>query len=130
MAKLAPQGSVSGQNGSFFVVIMKTAIDPFSSRTGIEEWRPTLELAVREVFEMMLGYRIGPETPRHDERFEMTSMVGLAGEICGVLKLYCSKVSGRIMASKMLGLPAAEVGAELPDALGEIGNMIAGNFKK
>jgi CheY-specific phosphatase CheX len=33
------------------------------------------------------------------------------------------------MASKMLGMPAAEVDSESLDALGEIANMIAGNFK-
>ena len=33
------------------------------------------------------------------------------------------------MASKMLGIQPDEVGPNLADALGEIGNMVAGNFK-
>jgi chemotaxis protein CheX len=56
-------------------------------------------------------------------------MVGLAGQLCGVLSLYCSKKAGELMASKMLSIPPEQVGKDLSDALGEISNMIAGNFK-
>jgi len=33
------------------------------------------------------------------------------------------------MASKMLGVEPANIGPEMSDALGEIANMVAGNFK-
>ena len=33
------------------------------------------------------------------------------------------------MASKMLGVELDKVGPEVPDALGEVCNMVAGNFK-
>jgi chemotaxis protein CheX len=54
-------------------------------------------------------------------------MVGLAGQLCGVLILRCSVESSTLMASRMLGVQPGEI--EGCDAFGEICNMIAGNFK-
>jgi chemotaxis protein CheX len=59
----------------------------------------------------------------------MTAMVGLAGQLCGVMILRCSVESSTLMASRMLGVPPGEIGREGCDAFGEICNMIAGNFK-
>jgi chemotaxis protein CheX len=56
-------------------------------------------------------------------------MVGLAGELCGVMTIRCSSHSAELMASKMLGVDPGEVGSALCDALGEVCNMVAGNFK-
>jgi chemotaxis protein CheX len=55
--------------------------------------------------------------------------VGLAGQLCGVMSICCSRKSATIMASKMLGVEADKIRAELADAMGEICNMVAGNFK-
>jgi chemotaxis protein CheX len=60
---------------------------------------------------------------------DMTSMVGLAGQLCGVLSIRCSQQAARLMASKMLGIDLEQVGPELCDAFGEVCNMVAGNFK-
>ena len=59
----------------------------------------------------------------------ITSMVGLAGQLCGVLSVRCDGKSAVLMASKMLGIEPDKVGDEMSDALGEICNMVAGNFK-
>src|SRR5579863_8870310 len=56
-------------------------------------------------------------------------MVGLAGQVCGVLTLRCSAKSAARMASRMLGIDAEQAGSEMWDAVGEICNMVAGNFK-
>jgi len=56
-------------------------------------------------------------------------MVGLAGQLCGVLSVCCDEKSAKLMTSKMLGVNLEEVGDDVADALGEICNMIAGNFK-
>jgi chemotaxis protein CheX len=56
-------------------------------------------------------------------------MVGLAGKICGILTFSCGARSATLMASKMLGLQATEGSREVLDAIGEICNMVAGNFK-
>jgi chemotaxis protein CheX len=62
---------------------------------------------------------------------DTTAMVGLAGAICGVLSIRCSASSAAGIASKMLGEPvqSAECIAQQLDALGEVCNMVAGNFK-
>ena len=56
-------------------------------------------------------------------------MVGFTGELCGLLKLGTSSQSASVMACKMLGLQLAPQDVEVWDAIGEIANMIAGNFK-
>lgn len=98
--------------------------------TGRECWRSTLQLAVQEVFELMLGTALDvPTEPRADDNLEITSMVGLAGQLCGVLTVRCSAKSAAQIASRMLGVDADNSGPEIWDALGEISNMVAGNFK-
>jgi chemotaxis protein CheX len=56
-------------------------------------------------------------------------MVGLAGKLCGILTVRCSSKSAVRMVSRMLELDAEEAGPEAWDAVGEICNMVAGNFK-
>jgi chemotaxis protein CheX len=95
-----------------------------------ESWTPMLELSTREVFQIMLGSSLHHLAARPEAcRMEFTALVGLAGSLCGVLSIRCSNYSARVMASKMLGLPADQVDSDSLDALGEIANMIAGNFK-
>jgi len=60
---------------------------------------------------------------------EVTGMVGLAGELCGVLSLRCGNGCATKIASRMLGVPISEAASHMSDAIGEICNMVAGNFK-
>jgi chemotaxis protein CheX len=94
-----------------------------------EEWRPFLELACREVFEIMLGCKLEPYNSADPVPPEFTAMVGLAGQLCGVLTLRCTAKSATLMASKMLGIDPKQADEHMWDALGEVCNMIAGNFK-
>lgn len=95
-----------------------------------KSWMPILELAAREVFETMLGSQLTSSPDSFEEQLlDITSMVGLAGQICGVLTVRCTANSAVLMASKMLGVDASEAGPEMWDAVGEVCNMIAGNFK-
>ncbi len=95
-----------------------------------EAWTPLLALSAREVFDIMLGTRLKQQPPSADPHVgEFTALVGLAGSLCGVLSIRCADQSARIMAGKMLGMPPEEVDNDSWDALGEIANMIAGNFK-
>lgn len=101
-----------------------------SSVTGRECWLPTLQLAMQEVFQLMLGSHL--DTPAElpgDENLDITSMVGLAGQLCGILSVRCSAKSASHMASLMLGIDPEKAGPEMWDAVGEICNMVAGNFK-
>ena len=94
-----------------------------------EEWAPLMELAAREVFELMLGSTLtSPETAVEDN-LSITSMVGLAGKLCGVMSVRCGAEAAMRMTSRMLGIEVNHAGPELSDALGEVCNMVAGNFK-
>ncbi|HZW95189.1 MAG TPA: chemotaxis protein CheX [Candidatus Eremiobacteraceae bacterium] len=94
-----------------------------------EGWCGLLELATREVFQLMLASDLTAPTAEITLPHEVTSMVGLAGQLCGVLSVRCDEKSAALMTSKMLGVEIDKVGADMSDALGEICNMVAGNFK-
>jgi chemotaxis protein CheX len=49
--------------------------------------------------------------------------------LCGVMSVRCRREAAALMASKMLGVEIDNVGPDISDALGEICNMVAGNFK-
>ncbi|MFZ0285054.1 MAG: chemotaxis protein CheX [Terriglobales bacterium] len=108
---------------------MKSASEMLSANGRHEDWVPLMEVAAREVFELMLGCHLAvPESPSQAD-MGITSMVGLAGKLCGVLSVRCDAKSAALMTSKMLGIKVDEVEAEMTDAMGEIANMVAGNFK-
>ena len=95
-----------------------------------EYWTPMLELSAQEVFELMLGDKLeSAAEPAVLESLDVTSMVGLAGSLCGLLTLRCSSQSAALMATKMLGADAASAKGQMEDAVGEVCNMVAGNFK-
>jgi chemotaxis protein CheX len=94
-----------------------------------ESWGPLLELATKEVFQLMLTCDLTLPAAEVSQPTGVTSMVGLAGRLCGVLSFRCDQKSALLMTSKMLGVEVEKVDAEMSDALGEICNMVAGNFK-
>jgi len=109
---------------------MNHANPALNSAVGHECWLPTLQLAMREVFELMLACPLEiPADPPAEEGLDITAMVGLAGQLCGILSVRCSTKSAARMASRMLGVDAEKAGTEMWDAVGEICNMVAGNFK-
>lgn len=93
-------------------------------------WKPIMECAVGEVFELMAGVRLEPNPdPTAEQSGEQTAMVGLAGALCGMTTLRCSQVTSTRLASLMLGEEVAATPSTARDAVGELCNMIAGNFK-
>jgi chemotaxis protein CheX len=108
---------------------MKPTKEPSGTSQQHEKWIPLLDVAVREVFELMLGCQLTESASADDTSLDITGMVGVAGQMCGLLSLRCDQSSAVLMASKMLGLEPDSVGPEVSDALGEVCNMIAGNFK-
>jgi len=94
-----------------------------------QDWLPFLEFATREVFEMMLGCQLTKPETTPVVRFNVTAVVGLAGKLSGVIGVRCQEKAAALMASRMLGVELDKVGAEISDALGEVCNMVAGNFK-
>jgi len=101
-----------------------------AASVGRESWPALLELSAREVFAVMLASQLAaPAESLPDEGIEITSMVGLAGEICGVLSVRTTAEGAGLIAAKMLGISPADAGPETWDAVGEVCNMIAGDFK-
>jgi chemotaxis protein CheX len=88
---------------------------------------PILEQATQEVFEIMLGCKVQCAKPS-EKMSGITAIVGLAGALCGVVTICCEMQTAAQIAKGMLG-DAADCDAQAVDALGEMCNMIAGNFK-
>ena len=96
----------------------------------LESWSTVLSDAAKEVFLMMVGEGLSvPGEANPPVLSEVAGMVGLAGELCGVLTIRCSKASAGRIACQMLGVAEAEAATQAIDAIGEICNMVAGNFK-
>lgn len=93
------------------------------------KWLPLLELSAHEVFEIVLRSKLEPGKQGQIGGVEFTAMVGLAGLVTGILTVRCGHKSATQVASAMLGMPPLEAGEHAWDALGELANMIAGNFK-
>jgi hypothetical protein len=95
-------------------------------RSRQEQWLPILELAVQEVFAIMLGSRL--ELVSRSESpgpIELTAMVGLAGSLRGILTFGCGATSANQIAARMLSEEVDLPQDQVWDALGEICNMIA-----
>jgi chemotaxis protein CheX len=109
--------------------IMK-AVGTSSIRVHVEGWLQLLTLSVREVFQTMLRVKVAPVfEPASALTLEWTAMVGLTGELRGVVMFSCDEASAIRIASKMLGVSLKERDDQTADAIGEVCNMIAGNFK-
>ena len=79
---------------------------------------------------MMAGANLLLRPPSDDPpRGEQTAMVGMAGALCGMTSLQCSTETAARLARLMLDGQAATNRGMIADALGELCNMVAGNFK-
>jgi chemotaxis protein CheX len=95
-----------------------------------QRFTQALESAASEVFEMMVGSPLNPSDQATLPRVaDYTAMIGLAGDLCGVLSFRCSMSSAARIAGKMLGTDVETSAECIRDALGEICNMVAGSFK-
>ena len=95
-----------------------------------QAWLPLLSRAAEEVFEIMLGTVLQTSDAADMPAGEhFTAMVGLAGSLRGVVTFFCGAPSARLIGSRMLGPEIACTEDQVCDAIGEICNMVAGNFK-
>ena len=95
-----------------------------------QRFTQALDHAAAEVFEMMVGTPLGDANEAVLPRVaDHTAMIGLAGDLCGVLSFRCSNDSAVQIACKMLGTDENTSAECIRDALGEICNMVAGSFK-
>ena len=117
------------KDGIVLLANMKSSSLPLAADGSQANWISLLEAAAREVFQLMLGCQLKAPAIGEETGLEFTAMVGLAGQLCGVLSVRCQKSAAALMTAKMLGVELNQVGPDLPDALGEVCNMVAGNFK-
>ena len=95
-----------------------------------QRFTQALDSAASEVFEMMVGTPLGPSEQATLPRVaDYTAMIGLAGDLCGVLSFRSSHTSAAQIAGRMLGTDESASAESIRDALGEICNMVAGSFK-
>lgn len=89
--------------------------------------------ATEEVFERMVfipvtvGSYDGIVEP--DRHHRVVATVAFAGHRTGFVSFHSSIDIANEIAGAMLGLPTERVNGEMPDAMGEIANMIAGSFR-
>jgi chemotaxis protein CheX len=92
-------------------------------------WKSIMECAAVEVFELMAGVRLEVLDSPGEPCGEQTAMVGMAGALCGMTSVRCTRATAGKLAALMLGGDAAANPSMARDALGELCNMVAGNFK-
>lgn len=93
-------------------------------------WEELLCTSAQEVFEMMIGVPLTrcPDTSSYAAG-EFTAVIGLAGALHGVFAIRCDAKTACGIACGMLGVDAETARGEVWDALGEVCNMVSGNFK-
>ena len=104
---------------------VQNAVRPDSS------WASLLQVGAKEVFQIMLQSELGalPNVNELTVSGDVTAMVGLAGALCGVMSIRCDERTAEKIAGRMLGSVGAVDPKDVPDAIAEICNMVAGNFK-
>jgi chemotaxis protein CheX len=94
------------------------------------EWPAALRASAVTVFEMMVGAKLGPvSTVGSDSAASVTGTVGIAGAMRAIFSFRCSTEAARKIASGMLCVSVEQADPQKWDAIGEISNMIAGEFK-
>ncbi len=89
--------------------------------------------ATLEVFATMIFIDIIPGEPLKGQNdgidSNLTSMIGLAGDLQGVLAVHCPETAALGITGAMLGMDVATIDDDVRDAIGEIANMVAGGLK-
>lgn len=89
-----------------------------------------LDHAVDEVLRLMLGIAVVPMDFVPSQVGEsLTAVVGLAGALSGACMLRMKQKTALRMAEGMIGMEMPELDDTVKDAMGEVGNMIAGAWK-
>lgn len=91
-----------------------------------------LKSSTEEVFETMV---FKPLVARAAEPVDgpcgtsVVAAVAFAGHRCGMVTFTSSLTAAKAITGAMLGMPENDLVAEVPDAIGEVANMIAGTFR-
>jgi chemotaxis protein CheX len=89
-----------------------------------------LDASVEEVFQLMLGVACGRDSgPALQEQESVTAVVGFGGLLSGACVFRSGSSAAMKIAALMTGMEFAEVDDTVKDAIGEMGNMLAGAWK-
>lgn len=92
-----------------------------------------LMTSTEEVFETMVFkplVRMPPvETEAERKGANVVATVAFAGHRRGLVCIHSSVDAARNIAGAMLGMAQEEITSEIPDAMGEVANMVAGTFR-
>jgi chemotaxis protein CheX len=92
-----------------------------------------LAKSTEEVFETMVFKKLAQGRPIEGDslrpRSNVVGLVGFGGSLSGLVAFYTTLDAAQEIAGSMLGMPVTEVNGEMPDAIGEVTNMIAGSFR-
>jgi chemotaxis protein CheX len=92
-----------------------------------------LTAATRDVFKTMVFQEVEGSSPiAGDARRPGANVVGqvaFAGKTSGLVVFYSSMDAAQVITASMLGIETRNINGELPDAIGELTNMIAGSFR-
>ncbi len=86
----------------------------------------------RDVFSTMAMVEVtalGLAGTSRDKQSDLTSIIGLGGDIAGVLSIHCTERFAKGVTAALLGMEVAEIDDDVKDAVAEIANMIAGAVK-
>lgn len=93
-------------------------------------WPALIKNSAKEVFQLMVGVEIdSPRAVPEQPSGKVSALVGMAGALCAIFRIRCSQESAASIANLMLGGQPARGDAQSYDAMAEICNMTAGNFK-
>jgi chemotaxis protein CheX len=89
--------------------------------------------ATKDVFKTMVFHDVEAASPKAGDGLRpdanVVGTVAFAGRTSGLVVFYSSLESAKAITASMLGVEPANVNGELPDAIGELTNMIAGSFR-
>lgn len=89
--------------------------------------------ATTDVFSTMLAIDLAAGKPvtglEGEVASNITAMLGLGGEIRGMLAVHCPATVAMAITSGFLGMDVDSLDDDVKDAIGEIANMVAGNLK-
>jgi chemotaxis protein CheX len=92
-----------------------------------------LTAATRDVFKTMVFQEVEGSSPiPGDARRPGANVVGqvaFAGKTSGLVVFYSTMDAALTITASMLGIDTKNINGELPDAIGELTNMIAGSFR-
>lgn len=92
-----------------------------------------LSAGTRDVFSTMLMMELEEGEIVENREVEMdsnlTSMIGLGGDLQGMLAVHCPAAVAKSITGAFLGMEVEELDDDVKDAIGEIANMVAGNLK-